>query len=53
MELTEQHKNILKAAVQLLWAKGIHSPQESAIANALTQLTEQALKEEPKKEEGK
>lgn len=43
MELSDRDKEILKAATQLVWAKGTHNPQEAAIAQALTDLTNRAI----------
>lgn len=51
--LNEQDVEILKAATELVWAKGVHNPQQSNIANALTQLTGRAVQAVPAKEEKK
>ena len=51
MELTDKQKTMLKATVELIWAKGAHSPQQAAIAYEFTQFVEQTLKEQPKQEE--
>jgi hypothetical protein len=37
----------LKGAVELLWAKGTHSPKEAAVAFTFTQLVERLIKEMP------
>ena len=44
MDLTEEEKQILQAAVVQLWRKGCNSPQEAAVAQGLTKLTERLLK---------
>jgi hypothetical protein len=40
MELSDTDKNTLKEAVQLMWRKGTHTPQEAAIAFTFTQFVE-------------
>lgn len=47
--LNEQDVEILKAATELVWAKGVHNPQQSNVANALTQLTGRAVQAVPQK----
>ncbi len=49
--LNEQDVEILKAATELVWAKGVHDPQQSNVANALTQLTGRAVQAVPKPKE--
>ena len=54
MELTDQDKQVLDLAQQLLWKKGVNNPFESQVANALTQLAQKAaVPEPPKKEDGR
>jgi hypothetical protein len=54
--MTDQDLAALKGAVELIWRKGTHNPQEAAIAFNFTQLVERLVKEKPsedKKPEGK
>jgi hypothetical protein len=54
--LADQDLAALKGAVELIWRKGTHNPQEAAIAFNFTQLVERLVKEKPsedKKPEGK
>ncbi len=53
MELTPEDKKLLDLAVQQLWRKGAHSPDEAAIGHNFTQLVAKILKDEPKKEDGR
>lgn len=53
MELSDKQKKLLAATVELLWTKGVHSPQQAAVAYEFTQFVEQALKDEPKQVEKK
>ena len=43
MDFSEQDKAVLIQAVELLWRKGIHNPQEAQIANALTKIAEKLM----------
>lgn len=47
--LNEQDVEILKASVELIWVKGVNNPQQSNVANALTQLTGRAVQAIPQK----
>jgi hypothetical protein len=55
--LADQDLAALKGAVELIWRKGTHSPQEAAVAFNFTQLVERLVKEKPsedkKPEKGK
>ena len=44
---SEQDKQTLKNAVELLWKKGTHHPQEAAIAFEFTRLVERLLTPKP------
>jgi len=43
MEFSDQEKQLLDMAQQLLWRKGVNNPMESQIANALTQLAKKII----------
>lgn len=53
MDLSDKQRQLLKATVELIWAKGAHNPQQAVIAYEFTQFVEQAVKEQPKPEEKK
>lgn len=40
MEFTDQEKQILDLAQQLLWKKGANNPMEAQVASGLTQLAQ-------------
>jgi len=53
MELTEQDKDVLKAAVEQIWRKGAHTPQEAAVGHNFTQLVARLIKPDETKPEKK
>lgn len=50
MEITEQDKQVLDLAQQLLWKKGINNQFESQVANGLTEFVKRLAAPQPPKE---
>jgi hypothetical protein len=49
MEFTNEDRDTIKAACELIWKKGTHHPQEAAIAFKFTQLVERLIAPVPPK----
>ncbi len=48
--ISEQDKNVLKQAVELLWAQGVKHPNAAIVGVQFTQLVERLCKQEKPKE---
>jgi hypothetical protein len=49
-DLSAEDKEALKAAVELLWRKGMHTPQEADVAMKVTSLVVRLVAPAPQKD---